>query len=87
MPGKGHCFFAPPVVGVNPSTGLPDNFRPVVLGFDFCSNYVFDMSHVSADDDKLKEYEKWRFCPRCEQHVPTIDDGLTCGRCKLVLPR
>jgi hypothetical protein len=25
------------------------------------------------------------YCPRCEQIVRTIDDGETCGQCKLVL--
>ena len=26
------------------------------------------------------------FCPRCQEIVDTVDDGATCGRCKLVLP-
>lgn len=26
------------------------------------------------------------YCPRCERFGPTIDDGETCARCKLVLP-
>lgn len=26
------------------------------------------------------------FCPRCQEIVHTVDDGATCGRCKLVLP-
>ena len=27
----------------------------------------------------------WAYCPKCEMTVSTIDDGATCGRCKLVL--
>lgn len=26
------------------------------------------------------------YCPRCDAVGPTIDDGETCARCKLVLP-
>lgn len=30
-------------------------------------------------------HPEYPWCPRCKTHVPTIDEGETCARCKLVL--
>jgi len=33
----------------------------------------------------LESRDPEAFCERCETWVPTVDDGATCARCKLVL--
>lgn len=30
-------------------------------------------------------HPEYPWCQRCEAHVPTIDEGETCAKCKLVL--
>lgn len=40
--------------------------------------------HIAAANRRLPPGEA--YCPRCDITGPTIDDGETCARCKLVVP-
>lgn len=48
--------------------------------------FSLQIARAALDDAVQERASKQRaYCPRCESIVRTIDDGETCGQCKLVL--
>ena len=55
-----------------------DRLRAVNARLTFALQVARAALDAAVTDDRA-------YCPRCEAIVRTIDDGETCGQCKLVL--